>query len=134
MYSIAVAMYSIGQILGSILMLFTQYLGTYSLLIITALCHVVGYVVYGLASNGPAIIIARLLIGCLGAGEALAMSYIGSSVKEYKAISEANNKPYDNYLSKKLIAIYSLVAGASFTVYFGMYNYIFVVLFIHVNF
>ena len=58
---------------------------TWYLFLVSTLCHILGYLLYALATNGWMMILARVLAGMqLGAIDSLTFSYFGVSFEKYK--------------------------------------------------
>ena len=85
MYAGIIAMYSVGETVAAAgTGIFLRYFSYWSCFMFSVFLHLVGGVMYGLATNGGMMLVSRLLIGAhAGLGWSLAVAYYGERCEEY---------------------------------------------------
>ncbi|KAL5476236.1 hypothetical protein EMCRGX_G026157 [Ephydatia muelleri] len=84
-YAWIVAMYSVGETIAAVgTGVLLHYFSYWSCYMFSVFLHLVGGVIYGLATNGVMMLVSRLLIGAhAGLGWSLAVAYYGERCEEY---------------------------------------------------
>ena len=121
-YSIAVAMYSVGELVGSLSSASLSLSVGHSVLFFSGVVlQTFAFLFYGLSNAGWMVIVARLLLGLHG-GLILALppSYFSVSVEEYIVLKEAQEGKRNNGLKKQLIFFWGFIATFGVIVVTGM--------------
>ena len=93
-YHVAVSALSIGQLLGAMMAsIVSDRIPLWYSTMATLLCHIVGFVVYAMATSGWMIIVARLLSGMfIGIQVVLSLAYFGVSYLRYLEVLEPEER------------------------------------------
>lgn len=121
MYAVAVAMYAVGQVVGTLIVaILNDYFQANVLLLMLTFGHVIGYIMYGLAEGGAEIIVARVLIGLPSGTIPLTLFYFSKVKKMYQEICEAEKRACDKNIAKKLVGWFFIAVGISYVISYGM--------------
>ena len=93
-YHVAISALSIGQLLGAMMAsIVSDRIPLWYSTMATLLCHIVGFVVYAMATSGWMIIVARLLSGMfIGIQVVLSLAYFGVSYLRYLEVLEPEER------------------------------------------
>ena len=93
-YHVAISALSIGQLLGAMMAsIVSDRIPLWYSTMATLLCHIVGFVVYAIATSGWMIIVARLLSGMfIGIQVVLSLAYFGVSYLRYLEVLEPEER------------------------------------------
>ena len=93
-YHVAISALSIGQLLGAMMAsIVSDRIPLWYSTMATLLCHIVGFVVYAMATSGWMIIVARLLSGMfIGIQVVLSLAYFGVSYLCYLEVLEPEER------------------------------------------
>ena len=93
-YHVAISALSIGQLLGAMMAsIVSGRIPLWYSTMATLLCHIVGFVVYAMATSGWMIIVARLLSGMfIGIQVVLSLAYFGVSYLRYLEVLEPEER------------------------------------------
>ena len=122
-YSIAVAMYSVGELVGSLSFASLSLSVGHSVLFFSGVVlQTCAFFLYGLSNAGWMVIVARLLLGLHG-GLVLALppSYFSLSMEEYSVLKDIQEGKRRNGLKKLLIFLWGFTANLGPPVILGMY-------------
>ena len=93
-YHVAISALRIGQLLGAMMAsIVSDRIPLWYSTMATLLCHIVGFVVYAMATSGWMIIVARLLSGMfIGIQVVLSLAYFGVSYLRYLEVLEPEER------------------------------------------
>ena len=96
-YSLIIGAQHLGSVIGSLVCGFLVRYMPFLILFLTATCfHIVGYVLYGLATQGWILMVAELLAGYyLGAQGTLSYAYVTDSVSTYVKLLREKEGRFD---------------------------------------
>lgn len=114
MYSLAAGMYNAGKIMGTLgVAILTNFLGFKIMFSSGVLLQMIGFLVYGLSSNGWTIILSRALVGYnSGIIIALPFAYFGKSIKEYCKVVGVTKKKGQR-LKNKLVYLSGFITTSN---------------------
>ena len=127
LYAWSISVNNIGGFLGALLgVLFSNFIPYWYGFLFSLLCHITGFLLYGLAQYGWMILLSRLLAGIFtGLQRALAFSYFSVSYEHYvTTIESAGMKESKSFCRVKdvLFSLYTVSTSIGLLVGAGIYD------------